>query len=101
MPGANLAQEARCPAVGESGHVHADLRDDDGGRGGPDARDLIQPRGRLGETGHVCLDLLIDGGNVGVDRVDAAEHPREQEPVIGVEVPGERLLELADLRAHA
>ncbi len=46
------------------------------------------------------LDLGIDGGDVGVDTVDAVQHPGQQKPVMIVEVPVERLFEAADLGPH-
>lgn len=46
------------------------------------------------------LDLGVHSGDVVVDRVDPAQHPHQQETVVVVEVSGEGLLELADLRAH-
>ena len=88
------------PGGREPGHVHPDLGDDDGGGGRPDAGDLIQACCRRGERGQVRLDLGVDGGDVGVETVDAVEHPGQQETVMIVEVPVERLLEPADLGPH-
>ena len=36
---------------------------------------------RLGERGQLPLDLHIDRGDVGVECLDARQHPRQQEPV--------------------
>ena len=47
------------------------------------------------------LDPLIERGDVGVDPIDAVQHPGQQEPVMITEVPVERLLEPGDLGAHA
>jgi hypothetical protein len=46
------------------------------------------------------LDLLVNGGDVGVDAVDAGQHPGQQEPVMLIEVAVEGFLELGDLGAH-
>jgi hypothetical protein len=39
------------------------------------------------------LDLGVHSGDVGVDRVDPAQHPDQQETVVVIEVSGEGLLE--------
>jgi hypothetical protein len=87
------------PGGGGSRHVCADLGEDDRGGDRPDAGDLIQACRRR-ERGRLRLDLFVDGGDVGVNVIDAVQHPREQEPVVGVEVAVERLLEPADLGPH-
>jgi hypothetical protein len=88
------------PCGREPGHVDTDLGDDDRGRDRSDTGDLIKPRDRRGERDQVRLDLSIEHGDVGVDPVDSGQHPPQQEPVVVVEVSGERLLELRDLHAH-
>ena len=100
MPGENFAQEHRCPARGESGHVGTDFGDDDRGGDRPDPGDVIQACRRRGERGQVRLDLGVDGRDVGVDGVDAGQHPGQQEAVVVVEVSGERFFQLADLGPH-
>ena len=63
-----------------------------------------EPGGRISERGQVVADLDVDGGDVGVDGVDARQHPRQQEPVMVVEgaqpEPGERFAQLGDLDPH-
>lgn len=99
-PGANLAQEARCPGGREPAHLQPDLGDDHVGRGGSDARDLIEAFHRIIERGDLLLDSGIQGGDVGAERVDPGQHSPEQEGVVVGEVTDERLLQLADLAAH-
>ena len=50
-------------------------------------------RARRRQRGQMVLDLCIEGDDVGVDGVDAVQHPVEQEGVMVVEAAGERLLE--------
>ena len=88
------------PGGGEPGHVDPDLGDDRRGGDRPDAGDVIEAGRRCRERGQIRLDLGVDGGDVGVDRVDARQHPGQQEPVVVVEVAVERLLEEADLGPH-
>jgi hypothetical protein len=88
------------PGGREPGHVHTDLGDDDRGRRRPDPGDLVQPSGRVTERGQMPLDLFIDRGDVPVDLIDPTEHGREQEPVVRIEVTGERFLQLRDLLPH-
>jgi hypothetical protein len=85
------------PGGGEPGHIDPDLGQDDRGGDRPDTRDVIEAGRRRGERGQLRLDLCIDSGDVGVDRVDAAQHPGEQECVVVIEVPVERFLEQAEL----
>ena len=75
-------------------------RRDDRGGDRPDAGDLIQACRRRRERGKIGLDLVVEGGDVGVNAVDAVQHPGQQEAVVGVEVAVERLLEPADLGPH-
>jgi hypothetical protein len=71
------------------------------GRDRSDPGDLIEPLCRVGERGQLGLDLGVEDRDVGVDPVDAGQHPREQEPVVVVEVAGERLDELRNLDAQS
>jgi hypothetical protein len=48
----------------------------------------------------MCLDFGVEGGDVGVDTVDPVQHLGQQEPVVVVEVPVERLLEPVDFGTH-
>jgi hypothetical protein len=84
----------------EAGHVHPDLGDDHGGRGGTDPEDLVQAGHRVSEGGGVGLDLGVEVGDVRVERVDAGEHLGQQESVVVGEVSNERLFQLRDLGAH-
>lgn len=67
------------PRGGEARHVHPDFGEDDRGGDRPDAGDLIQACRRC-ERGQMCLDLCVEGGDVGVNTIDAVEHPGEQDP---------------------
>ena len=73
--GGELRPRTQVPRGGEPGHVHPDLGDDHGGGDRPDAGDLIQACRRRRERGQIRLDLFVDGGDVGVDAVDAVQHP--------------------------
>ena len=44
---------------------------------------------------------VVVGAGVGIDRIDAAQHLVQQEPVVVIEVPGEGLLQHGDLRPHS
>ena len=77
---------------GESAHIDTDLREDDVCCGGSDSGDLIEFLHRQGERGDHLLDLGFERGDVGVQRVDPAQHPAQQEAVVVSEMPGERLL---------
>jgi hypothetical protein len=45
-------------------------------------------------------DPGVEGGDVRGEGVDAAQHGRADEPVVVVEVPARRLLQLRNLAAH-
>ena len=47
--------------------------------------------------GQIRSDLLVEGGDVGVDTVDAVQHPGQQEPVMVIEVAVEGFLQWAIL----
>jgi hypothetical protein len=49
----------------------------------------------------LSLDLFIDRGDISIDAVDPGQHPGQQEGVVVIEEAGGRLLEFADLPAHA
>jgi hypothetical protein len=88
------------PSGGEPGHVDADLGDDHRGRDRSDPGNLIEPLHRQVERGQVGLDLRVEYRDVGVDPVDAGQHPAQQEPVMVVDMAGERLHQLRNLGAH-
>ena len=54
----------------------------------------------MGERGDQGLDLLIEPGDVGIQSVDPAQHLSQQEPVVVIEVPGERLPQCGNLASH-
>lgn len=82
-------------------HVGPGFGQDYRGGGGADPRDFIQTFRRYRERGQLHLDLFIDRGDIGIDAVDAGQHPGQQEGVVVIKVAGERLLECRDLRSHA
>jgi hypothetical protein len=88
-------------AGGEGGHVDADLGDELPGADPSDAGDLIE----LGDLGGERGDLLLDPGGELIDLagevVDAVQHHLAQEPVVVVEVAGQRLLQQAEVGAQA
>jgi hypothetical protein len=100
IPGAKRAQEARWAGWG-SGPCPPDLGDDHAGGGGTDPGDLIEPADRLAERGDLRFDLGLEVGDVGGGLIDAGQHRGEQEGVMVGEVADERLLQQADLGAHA
>ena len=57
-PGANLAQETRCPAVGKRVMSSADLGQDRVRGGRADAGDLIQPLATAAANGAICSSIL-------------------------------------------
>ena len=101
MPGENFAHEHRCPAVGNRVMSSPTSAMMIAGRDRSDPGDLVQALDRRVEGGQVCLDLGVQHGDVGIDGVDTAEHPFQQEPVVVIEAarrqPGERLLGDPDL----
>ena len=88
------------PRSGEAGHVGADLGDDRLRGGAANAGDLIQPLHRRRERGDLGLDVAVQGGDVVAGLVDARKHGGQQEGVMVGELPGEGLLELAQLGAQ-
>jgi hypothetical protein len=99
-PGANLAHETRCPAVGNRARVDADLGDEQVRGGLADPGDLIQPVDRLGERADQRLDPGVERGDVAAQRVDPVQHPGQQEAVMVGEEPGERLRQQRPLGPH-
>jgi hypothetical protein len=84
----------------EPGHVHADLGDQFLRAGPPDAGDLIQLGHLAGERGDRFLDPPGQRLDLGAQPIDAVEHHAQQVAVMVAEVPGQRLLQDADLLAH-
>ena len=88
------------PGGGEPAHVGADLGDDDRGGDRADPGDLLKPGHGVSERAQLGFDALVDLGDVSADRVNPGEHLGQQERVMVGEVPVERLLQLAHLRAQ-
>ena len=100
MPGANFAHEAQVPGGGEPGHVDPDLGDDHGGGDRPDAGDLIEARRRLRRKGPAAPRSGHRRRRCRRRCPRSGTASSEQEPVVVVEMPVERLLEPTDLGAH-
>jgi hypothetical protein len=100
--------------AGEAAHLDADLGDELWCADPAHAGDFIQlrhlgangasssvdPAGQLLDLGAERVDAAGQLLDLGAERVDAAGHHLEQVAVVGAEVPGERLLQVADLEAH-
>jgi hypothetical protein len=89
------------PGSGETGHVGADLGQDDMSAGQADAGDLVEAGHQVCEGGSLGGDPGGPGGDIGADRIHPAQHCGEQERVVFGEAAGERLLQHGDLLAHA
>ncbi len=66
----------------EAGHIEADLRDDDAGDDGTDARDGHQSVDSLSKGLEPLLKPPIDGRDRALDRVHLIKMESEQETVI-------------------
>jgi hypothetical protein len=64
------------------------------------AGDLIQLLHLIGKRGEQLLDPAGQLIGLGAERVDAVQHHPQQVAVVGAEVPGDRLLQDAQLGAH-
>ena len=100
LPGHWPAHDARCRAVGEAGHVGADLADDALGAAALDAGDRAQQLNRRRERADLLLDHAGELLDLLVEEVDVAQDRADPQPVMRVEVPGQRLAQRGDLLAH-
>lgn len=84
----------------EHGHVHAEFGDEFLGAGDADPGDLIE----LADLSFIGTDRGFDRGahlgDVGGHGVDAVEHLGAQQRVVVLEMAGQRLTELTDLRTE-
>jgi hypothetical protein len=86
------------PWRGKAGHVDADLADDALGSAALDAGDRAQQFNRQRERADLLLDHHAELLDLLIEEIDVAQDRSDPQPVMGVEVAGQRLLELADLR---
>jgi hypothetical protein len=99
-PGANLAHDTRCPAVGNLARVRPELDNKQLRSELADPGDLIQPVDRLGEAGDQLGKFGVQLGQVGVQGVHPGQHLGEQEGVLVGEEPTERLRQRAEFGAQ-
>src|SRR3954454_3173539 len=89
--GANAGPGGKVVDAEEDAHVVADFGDDDRGDQPIDAGNAHQ-QGHLGAIGEQSFaDPRVEGGNIRLDRLDAAELHREQKAVMLLDAAGESL----------
>src|SRR3954452_512822 len=84
----------------EASHIGPDLGEDAFGAAALDADDRAHQFNRGRERADLLLDGVREAVDLVVEEVDVGEDGADPERVMGVEVPGERFLELRDLLAH-
>src|SRR3954447_21891403 len=98
--GANAGPGGKVVDAEEDAHVGADFGDDDRGDQPIDPGNGHQ-QGHLGAIGQQSFaDPRVEGGNIGFDRLDAAERHREQKAVMRFDAAGQGLDQRGALAAQ-
>ena len=88
------------PRGGKARHVGADLADDAFGAAVLDADDRAQQLNRRRDRADLLFDHAGELFDLLVQEIDVAQDRSDPQPMVGVEVSGERLAQRGDLLAH-